>query len=434
VAAVAAGPTLPLPDKPSIAVLPFDNLSGDERYGRLADGITEDLIADLSRFRELFVIARNSSEFYKDKVIDVRQIARELGVQYVLEGSLQSDGERVRITAQLIDATTRNHVWSQRYDRPLGDLFTVQDEVTQAIANAIGTVHGVIDAAGREGARRKPPESLEAYDYYLLGKEHQQRFTEEGNGKAEELLTKAIELAPGFARAYVTLGFTYINAYDNSWHRPREETRVKWLDAAKTAVALDPLDGYARMPLAWYYWYTSDFAHAVPEFERAIDLNPNDADVLALSAVALPWLGKPEQAVELLERAMRLNPHFPNWYLGMARDVYFYAGQFEKSIAAAKQKKSPTIWDVLTQPLAYAQLGREEEAAAGAAEFLEREPDYSAEKWLSDMGQFARENELNLFLDSNEKAGLPLCATAEQLQSNPDMKRLERCEAERASG
>jgi tetratricopeptide (TPR) repeat protein len=199
-------------------------------------------------------------------------------------------------------------------------------------------------------------------------------------------------------------------------------------------VALDPLDGYAHMPLAWYYWYTSDFAHAVPEFERAIDLNPNDADVLALSAVALPWLGKPEQAVELLERAMRLNPHFPNWYLGMARDVYFYAGQFEKSIAAAKQKNSPTSWDVLTQPLAYAQLGREEEAAAGVAEFLKREPDYSAEKWLSDMGTYARDSELNLFLDSNRKAGLPVCATEAQLAKYPDMKRLDQCEAQRASG
>jgi TolB-like protein len=170
-----AGPSLP--DKPSVAVLPLDNLSGEERYERLADGITEDIITDLSRFRELFVIARHSAFAYKDKSTDVRQIARELGVQYVLEGSLQADGERVRITAQLVDGTTGSHLWAQRYDRPLHDVFAVQDEVTQSIMALLPGQYGVLARAGRESARRKPPDNLQAYDYYLLGAETKHRFT-----------------------------------------------------------------------------------------------------------------------------------------------------------------------------------------------------------------------------------------------------------------
>jgi TolB-like protein len=171
VARAKAKPALPLPDKPSIAVLPFENLSGDPRQERLAGGLTEDVITDLSRFRELFVIARNSTEVYKDKPVDVRQVARELGVQYVLEGSLPTDGEQVRITAQLVNGVTGNHVWAERYDRPLDDLFVVQDEVTKKIAGTLApSMGGVLTRAGREGARRKPPESLQAYENYLLGK------------------------------------------------------------------------------------------------------------------------------------------------------------------------------------------------------------------------------------------------------------------------
>jgi TolB-like protein/class 3 adenylate cyclase len=185
VAEAEAKPALPLPDKPSIAVLRFENLSGDPKQERLAGGLTEDVITDLSRFRELFVIARNSTEVYKGKPVDVRQVARELGVQYVLEGSLQIDGDRVRITAQLIDGTTGNHVWAERYDRPLDDVFVVQDEVTKKIAGTLApSMSGVLTRAGRESARRKPPESLQAYENYLLGIEHKHRFTPEDNQKA----------------------------------------------------------------------------------------------------------------------------------------------------------------------------------------------------------------------------------------------------------
>ena len=202
---------LPLPDKPSIAVLPFDNLSGEARYERLADGITEDIITDLSRFRELFVIARNSTFAYKDQPTDVRQIARELGVQYVMEGSLQAAGDRVRITAQLIDAASGNHVWSERYERPFDDAFAIQDEVTQSIARQLGgSRRRDRQAPRRETARRKPPENLQAYDYYVLGIEQKHLFTKENNEKAQDLFRRsARELDPNYARAYYGLAQTY---------------------------------------------------------------------------------------------------------------------------------------------------------------------------------------------------------------------------------
>jgi TolB-like protein len=199
----AANPALSLPDKPSIAVLPFENLSGDPKQERLAGGLTEDVITDLSKFHELFVIARNSTEVYKGKPVDVRQVARELGVQYVLEGSLQVNGDQVRVTAQLIDAQSGNHVWSKRYDRPLDDLFAVQDEVTRRIAGSLGGMYNIVALAGRDVARRKPPTNLQAYDYYLLGIEHKHRFTREDNQKAHELLARAIEIDPTLVRAYV---------------------------------------------------------------------------------------------------------------------------------------------------------------------------------------------------------------------------------------
>ena len=165
-------------------MLPFANLSGDPKQERLAGGLTKDIITDLSRFRELFVIARNSTEVYKGKPVDVRQVARELGVQYVLEGSLQIDGDQVRITAQLIDGTTGNHVWAERYERPLEEVFAIQDEVTQSIAASLAGMHGIVARAGRDVARRKPPGNLQAYENYLLGIEHKHRFTQEDNQKA----------------------------------------------------------------------------------------------------------------------------------------------------------------------------------------------------------------------------------------------------------
>ena len=241
VAAPESKPALPLPDKPSIAVLPFENLSGDPKQERLAGGLTEDVITNLSRFRELFVIARNSTEVYKGKPVDVRQVGRELGVRYVLEGSLQTQDDRVRITAQLIDAATGNHVWSERYDRPLDDFFQVQDDVTQQIAATLGGVAGPFVKMAVQAARKKPPANLEAYDYYLLARRIFSLSNKDDNAEARRLIEKAIELDPSYARAYRLLAYTYY-ADAMNFGGPAAPSWQRFHDLVQKAAALDDAD------------------------------------------------------------------------------------------------------------------------------------------------------------------------------------------------
>jgi TolB-like protein/class 3 adenylate cyclase len=425
-------PALPLPNKPSIAVLPFDNLSGEARYERLADGITEDIITDLSRFHELFVIARNSTFVYKNQPIDIRRVARELGVQYVLEGSLQSDGEQVRITAQLIDATAGNHVWSKRYDRPLDDVFAIQDEVTQTIASQLAGFHGVVARSRRETARRNSPTDLQAFDFYFLGLEQKHLFTKEGVSNSQELFRRALEIDPDYARAHYGLAQTYGMEADFGW-RPWQEAMNDWRDSISKAVALDPYDSGARSEFAFYYQRSGDMRNSLAQLDEALELNPNDADVLATAGFILPKVGQPERALELVKQATRLNPHYPEWYHAALRDAYFHNRRFEDTINVLRTRahRSPML-DPLFLTMSYAQLGRESEMRASIDQLFEDQPDWSAEKYLSGPGNYAREEELQLFLDSIERAGLPLCAADAQLETYKDMKRLEQCERQRA--
>ena len=430
----AEAAALPLPDKPSIAVLPFDNLSREERFERLADGITEDIITDLSRFRDLFVIARNSTFVYKGQPTDVRQISRELGVQYVLEGSLQASDDRVRITAQLIDATTGNHVWSERYERPLGDVFAIQDEINEQVVGTLGGYWGRLAQDAREKARRRPTESLEAYDLYLLGVEYKHRHTKEDNKEAQQLLRRAIELDPGFARAYVVLSQTYLNdaalGFADDPRHALEEMAV----TAKAAVAIDDYDAVAHMQLGNVYFFQRQIQRGAAEYNRALELGENDADLLAMLAYNRPTkLGTGREDMENLKRAMRLNPHYPEWYFYALAYAAFHSRQYQKAVAALQRFiDHPMIDGPLYSALSYAQLGRHAEAEDAAAKVLELVPNFSAEA-LIENDAFRDPEVIEHFLESVEKAGLPLCASEAQLAADPEMKRLERCEAERAS-
>ena len=236
-----SGPSLP--DKPSIAVLPFDNIGDDPKWERFADGITEDIITDLSHSKDLIVIARNSTEVYKGKPIDIRQIGRDLGVKYVLEGSIQSMGERIRVTAQLIEAASGSHVWSERYDRPVDDLFAVQNDVTQRIAATLAGYEGAVAEAERSLLRRKPPANLSAFDTYLLAMEAKHKVTKESLTEAEGLFRKALELDPQLARAYVGLADVQFYLIDLGLAPSVEEALSKMMEAAEKAVKLDPNDG-----------------------------------------------------------------------------------------------------------------------------------------------------------------------------------------------
>jgi TolB-like protein/class 3 adenylate cyclase len=278
VATVAAPSVLPLSDKPSIAVLPFDNLSGDARWGRLVGGLVEDVITDLARHPEIFVIARNSSSAYGGKAVDVSQVGCDLGVRYVLEGSIQADGDRIRVTTQLIDTGSKVHVWAQRYDRPATDLFAVQDDITAHVANALGNWSGQLARAQRDMAKHKPPANLDAYDLYLLGVEQKHLFTKESETEAIRLLKEAVKLDPGFARAWATLALAYSIAGQFGFMDGDEAGR-QWRDATLHALRLEPNDPIALTQRACIRAMDGDLAGAKDDFDRALAIAPNDADV-----------------------------------------------------------------------------------------------------------------------------------------------------------
>jgi TolB-like protein/class 3 adenylate cyclase/Tfp pilus assembly protein PilF len=433
-AATADSAPLPLPDRPSIAVLPFTNIGGDAKQERLAEGITEDVITDLSRYRALFVIARNSVLTYKGKAVNVPEVGRELGVRYVLEGSIQTNGDRVRVTAQLIEAATDAHVWSERYERPLDDIFEVQNEVTQKIAATIGT--GSLLAADAAAARRKPPANLQAYDYYALGTELLSVQTKENFAKAEAFLKKAIELDPQLARAYTSLG----KIYDVwGWQDWGPGDPAAWYEKAKTvslrAIALDPTDGTAHMRLGAILSALGDFDHGFAEFEEALTLNPNDPNLLNTYGGWLGYVGRGKEGVEMVKRSFRLNPHYPDSYNNPI--VPFYAiGQYDELINMVRRKKGDRlVQHQMLLVLSYAQLGRQEDVAAERIELLRRYPDFSMERALSDLmkGQLRDQPTRERYLDGARKAGLAECATQAELQKYPKMTHLALCDAKRAT-
>ncbi len=431
--AAAGQPALPLPDRPSIAVLPFDSLSRDERLGRLADGMVEDVITDLSRFRELFVIAGNSTFVYKGKPVDVREVGRQLGVRYVLEGSVQSGDGRLRLTAQLVDTTSGAYVWSERYDRPLDDLFAVRADVAERIVGAIGGTKGAYRKAALDAARRRPPQSLEAYDLVLLGTEARLRLTKEDNAKAVELLRRAVSLDPSLPSARVALAMAYWNQVDYSWV-PFPQAMAAWLAEAQQAVALDPSDAMAHVVLGLCWLYANDWDTAAAEFEAALRANPNDPYALALIAGNSTWLGWPSaRLVGMIERATRLNP-FDIGISHMAKLVYFFAGDFKKAIANCKAHGAPSFFDFLFLAMSYGELEMTDEAAANAAMVLKAKPEFSAEWWLTYNGEFAPAATANraLLLEGIDKAGLPHCATARQIADDPAIRHFPGCDTRRA--
>jgi len=302
----------PLPDRPSIAVLPFENLGKDKSQDYIVDGMTEDIISALARFKQLFVIARNSTQTYKGKAVKVQQVAQELGVRYVLEGSVQISKDRIRVTAQLIDAIAGTHLWIERYDRPLTDVFRVQDEVTRKL---VASLAGKLDQSEMARASLRHPDNLDAYGLFWKAIELSSRFTPADNAKAIELDEKAIALDQNFAAPYAQLAFCRL--YYFKYLRPArpEEVYQETLDLASKAVALGPTLGYARMALGDTLLWGRKHHQAVAQFEEGLKANPNDADLLALSAEVYVFMGQPEEAIRRLKEAMRLNPHYPNLVL-----------------------------------------------------------------------------------------------------------------------
>jgi TolB-like protein/tetratricopeptide (TPR) repeat protein len=418
-----------LPEKPSVAVLLFDNIGADPKWDRLADGMTDDVITDLSHSKDLVVIARNSTELYKGKPIDLRQIGRNLNVKYVLQGSIQSMGDQIRVNAQLIEVASGAHVWSERYDRPADDLFVVQNNVTQRIAATLtGSWGGIVAQAERRLLKRKPPASLSAFDTYLLATESHNKVTKQSLIEAEGLYRKALQLDPQLARAYVGLAEVQTYLIDLGFAPSVDEALSKMMEAGEKAVQLDPDDGATHYALGVAYNFQGKLEQALAEFDRAEALSPSDADLLLNIAWAISYFTDPARAVSLSERSLALNPHYPDWYNQGLGVVHFFAEQYDKSIKYRSLVKEPVALDYAFLAMAYAYLGRTGDAEAAAANVKKLDPTWIAERHL--LG--AAETQAELFVEGARKAGLPVCLPADKLKEMPNLIRVKSCDEERA--
>jgi adenylate cyclase len=395
--------SLELPDRPSIAVLPFDNMSGDPEQEYFSNGITEDIITQLSQFRSLFVIARNSSFAYKGRAVNVPEIGNDLGVKYVVEGSVRRAGNQVRITAQLIDAVTGNHVWAQRYDRNMEDIFAVQDDVTQKIVAAL---IGRVEAADLERAKRKSTANMVAYDFLLSGKDHHHRFTREDNAEALKFLDKAIELDPGYAQAFAwrscTIGQAWVRGYAEDWRAAMRQC----IEDARKALELDDNDSECHRILSAIHLLKRQYQQAEYHEERALALNPNDPLIVSQMGEILAFTGNPVEGIQWIEKAMRLDPGRPDLFgnnLGVALHT---ARRYADAAKALSRISSLRFPHHAYMAACSAELGSVEEARIHASEVLRLKPDFSLEAYIATTPYKNQEDREHLG-EGLQKAGLP---------------------------
>jgi TolB-like protein/cytochrome c-type biogenesis protein CcmH/NrfG len=393
-----------MPEKPSIAVLPFVNMSADPEQEYFSDGLTEDLITDLSRISSLFVIARNSVFTYKGRAVKVEEVSNELGVRYVVEGSVRKAGNRVRITAQLVDARSGGHLWAERYDRDLGDIFALQDEVTQEI---VSTLAVKLTADERKSMASAPTDNVEAYDYRLRGSEYFARATKEANAQARQMYEKAIELDPGFSIAYVDLGWTYVSDWTFQWSQEPQALEKASELAQKALLLNDSLPG-AYLLLGSVCAWRKEYDDGVTALEKALTLDPNDAESYAALARIYAFSGKPKDALGFMEKAIRLNPAHPSWYSNVLGMAYFTMEADDKATMAFKQAVhlNPNLLPPhIFLAAIHSRRGNNEAARTEVAEVLRISPDCTSERFaeffpIGDQAIMAQ------VLDSLRKAGL----------------------------
>jgi len=366
--------------KPSIAVLPLVNMSGDPEQEFFADGLTEDIITELSRFHDLLVISRNSTFVYKGKAVKVQEVAREFGVDYVLEGSVRKAGDRIRVTVQLIDAETDRHIWAERYDRDLEDIFVIQDEMTRAI---VATLPGRVEAATHDRAKRKTTDNMAAYDCVLAAKVLHHRSTREDNAEAQRLLDRALALDPNYAHAHAwkacVLGQTWV--YD--WCAEREATLEQVAAELEVALALDDSDTDVHRVLAALNLTRDDHDKAAYHQERALALNPNYDLVVVQQGELLTWLGRPEEGIDWIKKAMRLNPYHPERFWSHLGRACYCAEKYAEAAQAFSRITRPDHTHHAFLAATLAQMGNTVAAAAHAAEVLKREPNFSVAVYLA---------------------------------------------------
>jgi adenylate cyclase len=390
-------------DKPAIAVLPFANMSGDPEQEFFADGLTEDILTGLSRFHDLLVISRNSAFVYKGKAAKVQDVARDLGAQYVVEGSVRKAGAQVRVTVQLIDAERDRHVWAERYDRKLEDIFAIQDEITEAI---VATLPGRIEAAAHERVKQRPTENMAAYECVLAGKVLHHRSNPQDNATALQLLGRAIELDPGYVHAHAWRACTLGQAWVYGWCEDRQATWDQVFESLETALAFDDNDSDVHRILAAANVAVGDHEKAIYHQERALSLNPNDDLIVVQQGELLTWLGEPERGIEWILKAMRLNPYHPARFWNHLGRAYFVARRYAEAIEAFKHITTPDHAHLAFLAACYAQLGDSAAAEARTAEVLSRKPDFTVASYLETL-HYRTKSDLEHHRQALLKAGLP---------------------------
>ena len=397
-----------LPDKPSIAVLPFDNLSDDPEQVYFVDGIVEDIITELSRFRYIFVIARTTSFTYKGKSVDIREVGRELGVRYVLEGSVRRIGDRVRITAQLIEASTGNHIWAERYDRDLEDIFSVQDEITTQVA---GSILPEVLSAEMQRARQKPAESLDVWNYAVRARWHVLRLTREDNAEAKRLFGKALELEPNYVPALAFLVYCHICDVLFGWSQAPPESITEARRLARQAASLDENDPWVQCALGLTEFIAKDPDTAIAHYRKAIELNPNFALAYGYLSLQLAYAGEAEAAIEAGHKAIRISPRDPELFHFHSAicTAHFVGENYTEAVTwankvMAERPEAPAARRVLAASLA--QLGQIEKARRVMEGLLSITPGLTA-TLLRNIIYFKRPADFDRYIDALRKAGLP---------------------------
>jgi len=376
---------------PAIAVLPFANVSGDPEQEYFTDGISEDIITDLSKLSDLHVIARNSAFVYKRSAVAIPELAKALGVRYVLEGSVRRAGNRIRVTAQLIDATTGGHAWAERYDRDLEDIFAIQDEMTSAI---VAVLPGRVEAATRDRAARKPTDSMAAYECLVTAKVLHHRSTLEDNTEALRLASRATQLDPKYAHAHAWRACILGQAWTYDWCENIEATEAEIERELALALALDDNDSDVHRILAAVWVIRNDFDKATYHQQRALRLNPNDDLIVVQQGEILTWLGQPDEGVEWILKAMRLNPFHPDRFWSHLARAHFVARRYAQAVDFMRHVAAPNLTQRALLAACLAHLGDTAAAAEQVREVLKQRPTFRIEEHVVPMLHYRRDGDL----------------------------------------